>query len=66
MKAAMAIKKFDPETLKKLQSDPPAADRHPENGATTPSADKLREAVREANDPKRLVSLTPGYYCPSR
>lgn len=62
----MATTKFDEETLKKLQSEPRSADRQPENGATTPSADRLREAVREANNPKRLVSLTPGYYCPTR
>jgi len=62
----MTTKKFDEKTLKKLQSEPSSDDRQPENGVTTPSADRLREAVREANDPKRLVSLTPGYYCPTR
>lgn len=62
----MTTRKFDEETLKKLQSRLSSDDRQPENGVTTPSADRLREAVREANDPKRLVSLTPGYYCPTR
>ncbi len=62
----MTTRKFSEKTLKKLQSRPSSDDRQPENGVTTPSADRLREAVREANDPKRLVSLTPGYCCPTR
>ena len=58
----MSTKKFDPETLKKLQSEPASEKRQPENGATSPSADQIREAIREASDPRRLVSLKPGYY----
>ena len=62
----MTTKTFDEETLKKLQSEPSSDDRQPENGVTTASADRLRAAVREANDPKRLGSLTPGCHCPTR
>jgi hypothetical protein len=61
----MAIKKFDPETLKRLQSGPsslPSGPTQPENGATTPTPERLREAVKEANDPRRIVTLRPGYY----
>jgi hypothetical protein len=61
----MAITKFDPETLKKLRATSVPSEKQPENGATTPSTERLREAATEANDPKRLVTLKPGYHCPS-
>ena len=60
----MAIKKFDQETLKKLhpKAPSPARQEQPANGATTPERERLREAVKEANDPRRIVTLKPGYY----
>lgn len=58
----MALKKFDQDTLKKLQSDAPSEPKQPENGTVSPSRDQIREALREANDPNRLVSVKPGYY----
>lgn len=32
------------------------APQQPENGVSTPSPERVKEAVREAHDPKRLVS----------
>lgn len=61
----MTITKFDTETLKKLRAGSESREKQPENGATTPSSERLREAVTEANDLKRLITLKPGYYCPS-
>lgn len=58
----MATKQFDKATLRKLQSDKPSEEKEPENGTISPSQDQIREALREANDPNRLVSLKPGYY----
>jgi len=58
----MAIKKFDADTLKKLQSAAPSEQKQPENGTVSPSRDQIREALREANDPNRLISVKPGYY----
>lgn len=58
----MATKQFDKATLRKLQSNRPVGPRQPENGAVAPSEDEIREAVREANDPNRLVSIKPGFY----
>jgi len=53
--------KFDAETLKKLSETPRPDAKEPANGTTSPSPDKVREAVREANDPKRLVTIEPKY-----
>lgn len=54
--------KFDADTIKKLQTPPTPDPQQPANGATSPSPERIREAVREANDPQRLVSIKPGYY----
>lgn len=56
-------KKFDAETLKKLRSEPQPEPKQPDNGTASPSPERVREAVREANDPRRLVSISPGYHC---
>jgi len=53
--------RLDPETLKKLRPEPTTPSSEPENGAKSPSPERLREAVREANDPKRLGSMSPEY-----
>jgi len=51
---------FDRSELQKLTRHRPtgadAPQQQPPNGISTPSPDKVREAVREANDPKRLIS----------
>ena len=52
----MTSKKFDPAALQKLTRDRVHEDRRPRNGVTTPSPQRVKEAVREANDPKRLIS----------
>ena len=57
------VKKFDAATLKKLRitakADEPA---QPTNGAVTPSRERTRDAVRDANDPRRLTSvITPQF-----
>lgn len=47
--------------LKKLNDVPaPSGEKPPLNGLGPPSPERAREAVREANDPRRLVS-TPGH-----
>ena len=50
-------------TLKKLQVEVPPTSgdgrRSPDNGVGTPSPQRIKEAVREANDPQRLVSNPP-------
>ena len=58
--------------LKKLNVDvpPSGADgrRLPDNGVGTPSREHIKEAVREANDPKRLISDPPTHsnYWPAK
>jgi hypothetical protein len=54
----MAEQTFDKSELQKLtrQYRPTGDTRQPENGVSSPSPQRVREAVREANDPKRLVS----------
>ncbi len=54
-------KRFDADTLKKLSQISETDRREPANGTSNPSRDKVREAVREANDPKRLVTISPKY-----
>ncbi len=55
----MANTTYDAGELKKLTRD--RNERRepvdpPKNGISTPSRERVREAVREANDPKRLIS----------
>jgi len=45
--------------LKKIRADVPREEREAGNVLKTPSREKIQEAVREANDPRRLVSDAP-------
>ncbi len=42
--------------LKDVKPERPVTPPTPSNGLTTPSPKRISEAVREANDPRRLVS----------
>jgi hypothetical protein len=63
----MSGKAFDRDELQKLNHKRPSAElpREPDNGVSTPSPERIKEAVREANDPKRLIS-DPQNYVPAR
>ena len=53
----MTAKLFDPRELQKLARRPPSESRQePSNGIGTATPERVKEAVREANDPKRLIS----------
>ena len=62
----MSGKTFDRGELQKLNRKRPSAEqpREPDNGVSTPSPERIKEAVRDANDPKRLIS-DPQNYLPS-
>jgi len=50
---------FDRKQLEKLNRKNQGttdAPQSPENGISTPSRERVRKAIREANDPKRLIS----------
>ena len=49
----------DAMTLRKLNDLRSPADRTPTNGVDTPTKERIQEAVKEANDPRRLVSNPP-------
>lgn len=53
-----AVKTFDRAELKKLTRVRPSSENSddPKGGVATPSPERVKEAVREANDPKRLIS----------
>lgn len=64
-----ATKTFDRgELTRKLNRERPssASSREPENGVSTPSPERVREAVREANNPKRLISDQQNCVPPTR
>lgn len=50
-----------PKPLADALPKPPAGEPKDQNssGATTPSAERIKEAVREANNPNRLVKVPP-------
>lgn len=49
------------EALKKLAVPSPSTPRVPPNGVTTPSKDRIQEAVDDAHDPRRLVTARPSF-----
>jgi hypothetical protein len=54
------MSKLDERTLERLKPDQRTyREQLPNNGAQTPSKDRVREAVREAHDPRRLVTDPP-------
>jgi hypothetical protein len=45
--------------LKRLNDIPSTGERFPPNGVDTLSKERIQEAVKQANDPRRLVSEPP-------